>query len=66
MNYGWNRVRFPSPVPTGSRVRATMDIKLVEPMVGRWWNIVQHWVIEVEGQRKPTCVAESVGRLLAA
>jgi acyl dehydratase len=66
VNYGWNRVRFPAPVPTGSRVRATMELRSVEPMAGNWWHVEQHWVVEVEGQRKPACVAESVGRVLAA
>jgi acyl dehydratase len=65
VNYGWNRVRFPAPVPTGSRVRATMAIKSVEPLAARWWHVTQHWVVEVESQRKPACVAESVGRVLA-
>lgn len=66
VNYGWNRVRFPSPVPTGSRVRAIMELKLVERLAGNWWHVVQRWVVEVEGQRKPGCVAESVGRVLTS
>ena len=64
VNYGWNKVRFPAPVPTGSRVRASVEVVSVDDVGGGWWQVVQRWTVEVEGGEKPVCVAESVGRAL--
>ena len=64
VNYGWNKVRFPAPVPAGSRVRASVDVLTVEDVGGGWFQVTQRWTIEVEGNEKPACVAESVGRAL--
>jgi acyl dehydratase len=64
VNMGWNRVRFPAPVPAGARVRATAELQTVEEKRGGWWEIVDRFTIEVEGARKPACVADSVGRIL--
>jgi len=66
VNYGWNRVRFPAPVPAGSRVRAKAEIASVEEVGGGWWQVVTRFTVEVEGSDKPCCVADSVGRALAA
>jgi acyl dehydratase len=65
VNYGWNKVRFPAPVPTGSRVRATVEVLSVDDVGNGWWQVTQRWTVEVEGNEKPACVAESVGRVLA-
>jgi acyl dehydratase len=65
VNYGWNRVRFPAPVPAGSRIRASVETLSVDEIGGGWHQIAQKWTVEVEGNEKPACVAESVGRLLA-
>jgi acyl dehydratase len=64
VNYGWNRVRFPAPVPSGSRVRASVEVLTVEDVGDGWWQVTQRWSVEVEGNEKPACVAESVGRAL--
>jgi acyl dehydratase len=64
VNYGWNRVRFPAPVPTGSRVRASVKVGSVDEVGDGWWQVVQQWTVEVEGSEKPACVGESVGRVL--
>jgi len=64
VNYGWNRVRFPAPVPSGSRIRATAEVVEVEDVGGGWWQIVTRFTVEVEGNEKPACVADSVGRAL--
>jgi acyl dehydratase len=64
VNYGWNKVRFPAPVPTGSRIRASVHVLSVEDMGGGWWQVVQRWTVEVDGFAKPACVADSVGRVL--
>src|SRR4051794_26667619 len=66
VNYGWNKVRFPAPVPAGSRVRAKAEVVSVDDVGGNWWQIVTRFTVEVEGNEKPACVAESVGRALPA
>ena len=64
VNYGWNKVRFPAPVPAGSRIRASVEVVSVDDVGGGWWQVVQRWTVEVEGSEKPCCVADSVGRAL--
>jgi acyl dehydratase len=64
VNMGWNRVRFPAPVPAGGRVRASAELVSVEERGGGWWEVVDRFTIELEGAEKPACVAESVGRIL--
>jgi acyl dehydratase len=64
VNYGWNKVRFPAPVPSGSKIRATAEVVEVEDVGGGWFQIVTRFKVEVEGNEKPACVADSVGRAL--
>lgn len=64
VNIGWNRVRFPTPVPSGSQIRATAELVSVEDRGDGWWEIVDRFTVEVEGGAKPACVAESVVRVL--
>jgi acyl dehydratase len=64
VNYGWNKVRFPAPVPSGSRIRATAEVVEVEEVGGGWFQVVTRFTVEVEGSEKPACVADSVGRAL--
>jgi acyl dehydratase len=66
VNYGWNKVRFPAPVPSGSRVRARAEVVSVDDVGGNWFQIATRFTVEVEGNEKPACVAESVGRALPA
>ncbi|MFE3829363.1 MaoC family dehydratase [Streptomyces sp. NPDC059092] len=61
INYGTNKVRFPSPVPVGSRLRATAVLKDVAE-AGGGVQITTLVTIEREGGDKPACVAESVSR----
>jgi len=62
VNYGLNRVRFPSPVPVNSRLRAHFKLMSFEPIEGGV-QLITEVTVEREGQAKPACVAESVGRL---
>jgi acyl dehydratase len=66
VNYGYDKVRFPAPVPAGSRVRARAQLQSVEELGEGWWHVVTRITVEVEGNEKPACVADSVGRALAA
>jgi acyl dehydratase len=66
VNYGWNKVRFPAPVPAGSRARAKAEVISVDEVGGGWWQVVTRFTVEVEGSDKPACVADSVGRALVA
>lgn len=61
VNYGLNKVRFPAPVPVGSRLRGRMTLLSVEDIPGGaqvTWQVT----MEREGSDKPVCVAESVSR----
>ena len=61
VNYGLNKVRFPSPVPVGSRVRLTASLKNVEEITGGL-QLTLAATIEREGGDKPVCIAEPVYR----
>lgn len=61
INYGLNKVRFPAPVPVGSRLRGHFRLMACEPLDGGW-QLVMEVSIEREGGDKPVCVAESVSR----
>jgi acyl dehydratase len=61
VNYGLNKVRFPSPVPVGSKIRGRMTLSQIEDIPGGsqlTWTVT----MEREGSDKPVCVAESVSR----
>jgi acyl dehydratase len=61
LNYGLNKVRFPAPVPVGSRVRARLHLGSVEDIAGGaqlTWDVT----VEREGSSKPVCVAEFLVR----
>jgi acyl dehydratase len=61
INYGLNRVRFPAPVPSGSRVRGTFRVDSIEAFDGGF-QATMTATIELEGGEKPVCVAEVVFR----
>ncbi|KQT94196.1 hypothetical protein ASG49_04640 [Marmoricola sp. Leaf446] len=63
LNYGVNKVRFPHPVLVGSRVRLVASIgSITEVSAGR--QLTLKYVVEIEDQDKPACVAETVVLLL--
>ncbi|QNK79281.1 MaoC family dehydratase [Nakamurella sp. PAMC28650] len=62
VNYGLNKVRFPSPLPTGSSVIASAVITEVTPVSEGILQVVMTVSITAQGANKPCCVAESVGR----
>jgi acyl dehydratase len=66
VNYGWNKVRFPAPVPAGSRVRAMAEVVDIDDVGNGWFQIITRFTLEVEGNEKPAFVGDSVGRALVA
>jgi len=64
VNYGLNKVRFPAPVPSGSRLRGRFKLVGYEPLEGGAQITVQV-TMEREGSEKPVCIAESIGRRYA-
>ena len=63
LNYGLNKLRFPSPVPVGSKLRVTAVLQEVEDVTGGV-QLTYGLTFEVEGSPKPACVAEVVFRYL--
>ena len=61
VNYGLNKVRFPAPVPSGSRVRGRFKLVGYEPLEGGA-QLTTQVTMEREGSDKPVCIAESIAR----
>ncbi|MEO3388829.1 MaoC family dehydratase [Mesorhizobium sp. CAU 1741] len=62
INYGADRLRFPAPVPVGSRVRAVAELLKAEPTGGNAVQTTVRVTMELEGSAKPGCVADIIGR----
>jgi len=63
VNYGCGKVRFPSPVPVGSKLRLGIDVKAYEGTGPGQAQITYLYTFEVEGAAKPSCVAEVIVRV---
>ena len=63
INYGFNRIRFPAPVPAGSFIRSE-GLLLSAEIKGGMIETVTEITVEVRGSEKPACVAEKVGRIV--
>jgi acyl dehydratase len=61
VNYGCGKVRFPSPVPVGSKLRLGVTLVGIEEIAGGA-QVTQEFVFEIEGASKPSCVAEVIFR----
>jgi acyl dehydratase len=66
VNYGVDRVRFPSPVRVGSRIRASAELVEVERQKDGSVQAKIRVTVEIEGQTKPACVAETISRYYSA
>ncbi len=62
VNYGLNKVRFPSPVPVGSRIRAGGTLVSVETVADGSFQVVVDFIVEREGGEKPCCIAQGIFR----
>lgn len=63
VNYGLNKVRFTSPVPVGSRLRARMTLLSAQPIDNGGTQFTWDVTVERDGEIKPACIAESIVRL---
>ena len=65
INYGLNKVRFPAPVPVGSKVRLAAQLGAVEDAGVNAVQVVADFTMEIEGVAKPACVAQAIYRYFA-
>jgi acyl dehydratase len=64
LNYGWDKIRFPAPVPVDSKIRARAEVVAADEVGAGWYQVVTRFTIEVEGADKPSFVGDSVTRVL--
>ena len=62
VNYGANKLRFPAPVPVGSRVRGAAELIAAEPVKGGAVQAIIRVTVEIEGSDRPACVIETISR----
>jgi acyl dehydratase len=63
INYGYNRVRFLTPVPVGAKIRARAEISSIAPLDGALQATITT-TVEIEGSEKPAAVVESIARFI--
>ena len=66
INYGLDRVRFPTPVKVGSRIRARCELVGVEQVTPNALQLKRKVTVEIDGEAKPGCIAETLSRLVFA
>jgi acyl dehydratase len=62
VNYGLEKVRFPSPVPVGSKIRLDAEVMAVEEIKGNGVQMTLAFTVQIEGSAKPACVAQALYR----
>ena len=65
INYGLNKVRFPAPVPVGSKIRLAARLAAVEPAGENVVQVTADFTVQVDGGGKPACVAQAIYRFYA-
>jgi acyl dehydratase len=66
VNYGCEKVRFPAPVPVGSRVRGVGQLVAAEEVKGGAVQATVRVTVEIEGGAKPACVVDTISRFVPA
>jgi acyl dehydratase len=66
VNYGCDKVRFPSPVKVGARVRGAGEVVAAEEVKGGAVQVVVRVTVEIEGSDRPACVADTISRFIPA
>jgi len=62
LNYGANRIRYLTPVPAGSRLRGRVTVTKAEDVPPDALRVTYTVAIEIEGGKRPACVAEVIGQ----
>jgi acyl dehydratase len=62
INYGINKLRFPNAVKAGSKIRARCELVSAEEVKGSI-ELIEKYIVEIEGEPKPACIAECIMRL---
>jgi acyl dehydratase len=65
VNYGLDKLRFPSPMPSGSRIRLHGSVASVDDVPGDGVQVRLDFTVEVEGAQKPACIAQALYRYYA-
>ena len=60
INYGSNKVRYTSPVQVGARIRGRQKLLAADDMPNGGIRMTYQWTVEIEGQERPACVAETM------
>lgn len=66
LNYGWDKVRYPAPVPVDSRIRIWAEVREVDERGEGWWHMVTRFTVERERESKPVFVGDSATRFQPA
>ena len=66
VNYGCDKVRFPAPVPVGSRVRGVGQLVSAEEVKGGAVQATVRVTVEIEGSERPACVVDTISRFVPA
>ncbi len=66
VNYGCEKVRFPAPVPVGSRIRGVGQLVAAEEVKGGAVQATIRVTVEVEGSERPACVVDTISRFVPA
>jgi acyl dehydratase len=66
VNYGTDKVRFPSAVKVGARIRARGEVIAAEPVKDRGVQVIVRVSIDIEGGERPACVADTISRFFPA
>jgi acyl dehydratase len=66
VNYGCDKVRFPAPVPVGSRIRGAGQLVAAEEVKGGAVQATVRVTVEIEGSERPACVVDTISRFVPA
>ncbi len=66
VNYGTDKVRFPAPVPVGSRVRGVGEVVAAEEVKGNAVQVTVRITVEIDGSDRPGCVVDTISRFVPA
>jgi acyl dehydratase len=66
VNYGCDKVRFPAPVPVGSRIRGVGQLVAADEVKGGAVQATVRVTVEIEGSERPACVVDTISRFVPA